>query len=103
MGDDIVESFPTFIVTSALADAIASAGLSGVEFDDVIVTMNPQFEELFPEVASSLPAWRWLRPVGAPLVSDFWQDETARLVLSDDALCVVRRFRIDNAELSELT
>lgn len=102
MGDDIVESFPTVIVTATLADAIMSFGLSGVEFDDVDVTLNHQFEEFSPDVASSLPAWRWLRPVGQPLISDFWQDDSARLMLSEAALDVIRRFRIGNAELSEL-
>jgi len=102
MGDDIVESFPTFVVTAALAEAIVSSGLSGVELDDVIVTMDPQFVELFPDAASSLPAWRWLRLDGQPHKSDFWQDESAHLMLSADALDVLRRFRIGNAELSEL-
>ena len=101
MGDDIVESFPPFVATATLADAIMISGLSGVEFDDVVVILNPQFEVFFPDVASSFPAWRWLRPVGQPLISDFWQDDAARLMLSEAALDVIRRFRIGNAELSE--
>ncbi len=102
LGDDIVESFPTFIVTIPLSDAMSLSRLSGVRFDDLVVTKDPQFEQFFPEVASSLPEWRWLRLAGTPHVDDLWQDETGRLVVSDRALEVFRRFRITNAEVIQL-
>ncbi len=102
LGDDIVESFPIFLVTEALSEAIMSSGLSGAEFDDVIVTKDPQFEEVFPEAASSLPAWRWLRPVGQPHVDDFWQDEAAHLTVSENALDLLQQFRFGHAEYREL-
>jgi predicted secreted protein len=102
MGDDLVETFPTYIVTTGLSDAIASSGLSGIELDDVLVTKDPQFEQFFPDVAAALPSWRWLRPVGTPHQSDFWQDEAGRLVLSEKALDILQRFQLANAEVVEL-
>lgn len=102
MGDDIVETFPAYIVTATLAEAIGTSRLSGVRIDDVIVTKNPQFEEFFPDIALSLPHWYWLRPVGDPHESDFWQDEAGRLVVSESALSVLRRFHISNAEVTAL-
>lgn len=102
MGDDIVETFPAFIVTEALADAICASQLSGVILGDVIVTKDPQFEEFFPEVASSLPHWRWLQPVGTPHESDVWQDDNGQLVLSERALTLFRNFRIGHAESAVL-
>lgn len=98
MGDDIVETFPTFIVTDALFGAIESSRLSGVEFDDVIVTKDRQFEQLFPDVASSLPRWYWLRPVGRTHTSDFSQDDAGRLIVSEKALELLQGFNINNAE-----
>jgi hypothetical protein len=102
LGDDIVESFPVFIVTDPLARAIKESELSGAEFDEVKVTRNPQFDEFFPDLARSFPEWRWLRPVGKPHESDFWQQPDGILVVSERALNVLRRFKIDNSEIVEI-
>ncbi len=102
MGDDIVETSPTYIVTASLSQAIESSRLSGARLDDVVVTKDPQFEEFFPDIASSLPRWYWLRTVGNPNDSDFWQDEAGRLVISENALNLLQRFNISNAEVTAL-
>jgi len=100
MGDDIVETFPCFIVTSRLAEAIAAARLSGAEFDDVVISKDPQFVRFSMEVANNLPAWRWLRPAGEPHASDFWQQRPdGRLVVSERSLDVLRRFNLNHAEV----
>jgi len=99
MGDDIVETFPAFIVTARLAEAIAAAGLSGAEFDDVVISKDPQFVRFSLEVASSLPEWRWLRLAGEPHASDFWQRPDGRLVVSERGLDVLRRFNLNQAEV----
>jgi len=101
-GDDIVESFPVFIVTEPLARAIADEGLSGVEVDDVKVTKDPQFDQFFPDIARSLPEWRWMRPIGKPHVNDFWQRSDGILIVSERALNVLRRFNIENCEVAEI-
>ena len=100
-GDDIVASFPVTIVTDALANAILEHGLTGAEFDDVIVTKDPQFEMLFPAEAAALSNWRWLRPVGRPHAADFWQMESGDLVVSDRALRLLRQFHLNHAEIEE--
>ena len=103
LGDDIVESFRVFVVSRRLAEAIEQAGLTGASFNDVKVTKDAQFERFFPDVASSLPQWRWLRPTGQPHLSDFWLQSNARLVVSERALKVIRAFTIDHCEVEELT
>ena len=99
LGDDIVESFPCYLVSTRLAGAITHAGLSGVRFDDAIVSKDPQFVRFFPEVAASLPEWRWLRPTGQAHESDFWQMPNGRLVVSAQALEVVRGFNLHHCEV----
>jgi hypothetical protein len=101
-GDDIVATFPVTIVTDALAKAIMEHGLTGAEFDDVIVTKDPQFETFFPTEAAALPRWRWLRPVGRPHAADFWQKENGELVVSDRALRLLRQFHLNHAEIEEV-
>jgi hypothetical protein len=100
-GDDIVATFPVTIVTDALANAISEHGLTGVEFDDVIVTKDPQFETFLPTEAAALPKWQWLRPVGRPHAADFWQKENGELVVSDKALRLLRQFHLNHAEIEE--
>lgn len=99
LGDEIVETFPSFIVTARLADAIVAAELVGVHFDDVVVSKDPQFERFFPEIASKMPEWRWLRPSGQPHASDFWQRPDGRLVVSERGLDLLRRFNLNHAEV----
>jgi hypothetical protein len=102
LGDDIVASFPISIVTEALAQAIVDEGLTGVRLDDVMVTKDPQFEQFFPDRAAALPDWRWLRPVGPPNVSDFWQDAKGILFVSERALNLLRRFHLEHARIGEV-
>jgi len=100
-GDDIAESFPSFVVTQRLADAIVASGLTGVEIDDVLVTKDPQFEMFFPDQAASLPSWKWLRLVGDPGRDDFWQDERAVLHVSARARELLRDFQLQEAQIVE--
>jgi len=102
LGDDIVATFPSSIVTEELAQAIAKEGLTGVQFGDVVVTKDPQFERFFPDQAAALPKWRWLRPVGKPHVSDFWQDEKGILYVSERALNLLRRFNLQHGRIGEV-
>ena len=101
-GDDLVETFPCFLVTQALADAIARSGMRGAEFDDVIVTKDPQFEMFQAEVAARLPRWRWLRILNGTGAADFSQDDKGRLIVSQEALELLRLFRLDHSEVVEV-
>ncbi len=103
LGDDIVESFPVFLVSVGLAAGIRQELLTGVELDTVKVTLDPQLTRFFPDVARSLPAWRWLRPNGEPHLDDFWQQKDGALVVSERALTVLRLFNIEHCEVQEAT
>jgi hypothetical protein len=92
--DDLVTSFPCFLVSDRLAKAMTEAHLTGLELADVEVTVDDQFRHFFPETADSLPGWRWLTPVGEPWASDLWVDERADLHASFRAMTVLRRFSL---------
>src|SRR5690349_15029857 len=102
LGDDIVESFPCFLVTRRLAEAIEREALTGAEFAQVKVTKDPQFVRFYPQVADSLPDWLWLKPAGEPHVSDFWLLPNANLVVSGRALGVMRRFALQHCDVKIL-
>ena len=101
LGDDLLESFPCFVVTARLADRLASVRLSGFRLDDVLITTSDEFKELYP--ARSLPDFRWLKITGRPGVDDFGLTPDQRLVVSDAALAVLGTLQITHAEQSPYT
>lgn len=93
LGDDLLTSFPCFIVTERLAEAIKNAGLSGVEFKDVKITKSEEFEHFFPN--KELPPFVWLDVIGKPGHDDFGAlEKDATLVVSDQALRLLRTFHL---------
>jgi len=62
LGDELMETFPCFIVTESLAETLSSSSLTGLSFDDVLITKSPLFDEVHPGL--ELPSFRWLRPIG---------------------------------------
>src|SRR5580700_5627195 len=58
LGDQLVESFPCWLVTAAVGAEIKDAGLTGAEFGDAEVSASETFRELHP--GRSLPSFRRL-------------------------------------------
>ncbi|GAA3989203.1 hypothetical protein GCM10022247_04650 [Allokutzneria multivorans] len=98
LGDAVLECTPCFIVTEALAAAITEAGLTGVEFDELEVSLSPEGEELIEE---PLPRWKWLRFTGKAHQEDLGVDEDFMLVVSERALAVLREHGLNNARVTE--
>ena len=97
LGDAIVESTPCFIVTETLASAITEAGLTGVEFDELEVSVSSEGEEFIEE---PLPRWKWLRFTGKAGHDDLGLNDGLRLVVSGRALEVLREHGLENAEVT---
>jgi len=99
LGDDILESFPCFIVTERLKNEIKSAALTGVRFDDVIVSKSALFNDLYPD--KELPKFYWAKMVGKKDVDDFVIAEDFRLLISEKAFEVLSLFNINNASVED--
>lgn len=99
LGDDLVEGFPCYLVSTRLAEAITASNLGGAELSDVTVTKDEQFDELFPDAARSLPTWRWLRP--SRHGHDFAVEDDGSLVVSDAALALLQGFSLAQCEVIE--
>ena len=98
LGDDLLEAFPCFIVTERLADALSKSMLTGWSLGPVEISTSAEFEELYPD--RELPRFVWLRVQGSP-DSDFALTADNRLAVSDRALEMLRRFRIENADVHQ--
>jgi hypothetical protein len=98
-GDDLVQTFPCFIVTERLHDALESASLSGYSFDDVTVSTSEEFEELYPDRV--LPIFVWLKIHGQALKDDFWIGDFFTLCVSERALELLKRFNMEHCGIAE--
>jgi hypothetical protein len=96
LGDELLESFPCFIVSAALASNLSSSGLSGFVLDDVLVTVSSEFAELYP--TRVLPTFHWLKITGRAGTDDFGLSSDHRLVVSAEALATLRLFQLNHAE-----
>lgn len=95
LGDGLLQSFPCFIVTEALAAAIRESDLTGCSFDIVSVVRSETFGMLYPHVA--LPNFVWLKVHGIAGVADFGLAEDKRLVVSIASKNVISKFGLRNA------
>jgi hypothetical protein len=99
LGDDLVESFPCFLITAERGEEAASAGLSGFVLADLETSVSPEAEELLD--GQQLPPFRWLQLTGQPGTDDFGQTAQARLVVSRRALDLLRRGALENCDVED--
>lgn len=108
LGDELLESFPCFIVTEALARDLTTSGMTGFRLGDVEVSVSPHFEETNP--GRVVPAFRRLHIDGRVRQSngvrwsgqDICLTEKAELVVSERCWVIVHRYESANCEAEEL-
>lgn len=99
LGDELLESFPCFIVTESLAERIRDSKLSGFSLAPITVTTSPEFEELYTKI--SLPVFLWLKIKGQAEVDDFGLTPDFRLVASQRAMDTLSEAQINHADIEE--
>jgi hypothetical protein len=78
---------------------IKRAHLNGVWFDEVEVTTSDQFKEFCPN--RQLPKFVWLRMEGTAGQDDFGTAPDGRLVVSEQALTLLREHGISHAVVTD--
>ena len=99
LGDDILESFPCYVITESLKKKLESTALCGYQIDQVEVTKSDQFEDLYP--GKKLPVFYWLKIIGEAGKDDFGVADDYRLVISDKALKVINDFNVAQADIEK--
>jgi hypothetical protein len=99
LGDDILETFPCFIVTDRLKNSIEHEKLSGIIFSDVIITRSTVFLDTHP--VQELPRFFWAKIIGGFKKDDFFIATDRRLMVSEKAFQFLKSFRIDHALIEE--
>ena len=94
LGDELLESTPCYIASEHLAILIEQDKLTGVEFDEVEITMSDQFRDIYPN--RKLPKFVWLKVNGIPEQDDFSIASGLRLVVSEQTLNLLNKIGISN-------
>lgn len=98
-GDDLVECFPCFAVTPALAAALHVAPMSGCALGPMETTINEDQVELYPDLR--VPSFARLLVTGRAGVDDAGVDAEQSLVISDRFWRLLRAFRLEDCEVEE--
>lgn len=103
MGDDLMTTFPCFIATQSLSEALAASGLGTFSFRDVQVTMSTEGEQTLELMGfERFPDCKWLHVTGTPGQDDFGVTSFAGdLVVSDRGLEALRQGRLEHAHIEE--
>ena len=99
LGDDIIESFPCYLVTERLKEEIEKIHLTGVILEDLKVTTSDNFKSLYPVAA--LPKFYWAKVIGGYTGDDFCLGTDYRFVVSEAANVLLRRFNIQHAVVED--
>jgi hypothetical protein len=100
-GDDLVQTFPCFLVTPRLAKALESADLSGVRATDVGVRVTYDRDSKIP--AGMQPDFWRLNVTGVVGRDDFGLTSDARLVVSGKALAFLKGFSLSGSIVEPVT
>lgn len=101
VGDDLAESYPCYVVTEGLAQALNNAGIGAYQLREAEATVADEGRELIDELGLSEPKFQWLDVSGTAGEDDIGTTAGARLVVSDRALELLRQFRLDRCDVEE--
>jgi hypothetical protein len=99
LGDDILETFPCYIISKALADAFNETNLAGFKLEEVEISLSETFIRLYGN--KILPKFYWFKIIGNANSDDFFTINNHSLIISEKALEVMKLFNINNAEIED--
>ena len=93
--EDLIESFPVFLVSEELAGALTAANLTGFRLEDAEVRKSDQYALWRGDLPHK--RYRWLR-FDSSGAADCWLDERHRLCVSNRMYAVISSHRIDGCD-----
>jgi hypothetical protein len=87
--DDLIESFPIFLVTERLARRLMNVGFTGFALGDASVAASREDHATYGDAPQ--PRFRWLRVTNVAS-ADVWLDDEHRLCVSDRFMEELRVF-----------
>lgn len=111
LGDELLTSYPCFIVSENIVDDILKSNLKGYRFEDIEISTSDEFKEMYPN--RTIPNFKRLIPLGKVIVSDekivqfsdddFCLEDNVELVVSYKALEILKRHKMEYCEITPLS
>jgi len=95
-GDDLVQTFPCYLVTDRLMKLLVTLDPSGVGFTDAVTTASAELLEREPP--QQLPKLLWLRVSGRAGVDDFGLTSDGSLVVSGRVLDAMKSLQLRHCD-----
>ena len=99
LGDDLIQTFPCYLVTERLKACLVAESLTGIEFAPVVFTLSDSFKELHP--ATAVPAFVWLKAIGVAGKDDFGTEQDGCLIVSTMALTAIKTCSLNHCDIVE--
>lgn len=99
-GEDIVETFPTFLVTDRLRRALQSASITGLVFGHVDACKGEQFDILMRGADVDLGQWHRMDVVGRPDADDAWLVAN-HLTVNERLMALLSSFDLNGSIITE--
>ncbi len=100
LGDDIVATFPSFLVSKNLYKLLKESELKGFEFGTCLISCSYTFNELLKD--TKLPQFYWLKITGRDENADFRLNSKNYLTLSERALNLLKKTKIEHSEIYDI-
>lgn len=88
LGDDLVQTFPCYLVTRRLWEMLGRLKATGASIQAAKVTVSDDFKEMNP--GKAVPEFLWLKVTGEAGKEDLGLTKDARLVVSEPVLEAMR-------------
>ena len=98
--DDLIESFPVFLVSATLAEQLDTAGLTGFVLEDARVRPSAEYLASYGDVPHG--EYRWMRLQDRSSTPDAWLDSDLRLCVSDRLMDVLRPYGLARGAIEPL-
>ena len=103
LGDELLTSTPCFIVSRAVQEEILAENLTGIQFEEITMSFSDEFEELYegeavPEFVRIICENSYESNIGN-LTLDFYMNEYKDLIVSEKALAVFKRHKLNNCDI----
>jgi len=98
---DLITSFPCFLVTARLQQALEKEAFVGIDFDFAYLSKSYKYRELEATgvLPHELPHFSWLKVDGVAGKDDFGLTHNASLVVSTKALELLRKFNLTDCDI----
>lgn len=111
LGDDLVTTYPCYLVSEKLEHALASSDRTGFVFEHAEISVSRTYKQLYPD--RIIPNFKRLMMQGTVLFKDseYWEwsghdicrGNKGGLVVTEKAYELMKQFNINHCEITELT